>query len=138
MNDSEGSPDDTPAVPGAVPPRPVDSPVDPSVGVSVDPDADPIENLDAVLDAEDGALTGSLRELLRPPLDIEDRVADTVSHRLRGRSVLGTAVDLLGLGARTVGLILSDDPSPADRNQGRSSGVHPVPTFNRPDRGSES
>jgi len=106
----------------------------PSDALDADDDAD----LDSQLDAEDGILAGSLRELLRPPIDIEGRVADTVSHRLRGRSVLGSAADLLGLGARTVGLILSDDPTPADRKQDGGSTEQSEPQHTGAERGPSS
>lgn len=73
------------------------------------------EDVDSELELGDPALRVSLRALLAPPDDIEDRVADTVSQQLRGRSALGTALDLLGLGARTFGVILTDGPVGADR-----------------------
>lgn len=84
-----------------------------------DPDAtglhmDPAE-LDRELDRGDPALSTSLRALLAPPTDIEDRVADQVSEQLIGGSVAGTAFDLLGLGLRTLQTILTETPGPADR-----------------------
>ena len=80
-------------------------------GLGLDADA-----LDAELEADDGALQVSLRALLAPPSDIEDRVADTVSQRLIARSAAGTALDLLGLGARTLMTILTEPGPAADRS----------------------
>ena len=88
---------------------------------SVDPEGLDPADIDAALEADDGHLRGSLRALLAPPSDIEDRVADTVSQQLIGRAAAGTALDLLGLGVRTFMTILTEPPPPADRN-GSGSG----------------
>jgi hypothetical protein len=80
-----------------------------------DLELDPAQ-LDAELDADDGALQGSLRALLAPPSDIEHRVADEVSQQLIARSAAGTALDLLGLGVRTLMTILTEPPAAADRD----------------------
>ncbi len=99
-----------------------------------DPDADPDpettgldmdpSEIDRELDRGDPALSTSLRALLAPPTDIEDRVADQVSEQLIGGSVAGTAFDLLGLGLRTLQTILTDAPGPADRRTGRRVDAH--------------
>src|SRR5690606_35596615 len=61
----------------------------------------------------------SLRSLLSPPSDSEERVADQVSQQLIDGSAAGTALDLLGLGVRTFMMFLSEDPSAADRDRER-------------------
>ncbi|UDY36349.1 hypothetical protein [Dermatobacter hominis] len=100
------------AEPTGSPPDPTDpQPPQPEALESLDTAA-----IDAELEADDGQLRGSLRALLEPPSDIEDRVADTVSQQLIGRSAAGTALDLLGLGVRTLMTILTEPPPPADRN----------------------
>jgi hypothetical protein len=101
-------------------PRPTPGDPDPRPDPQ-DPEALDAGELDAELDADDGALQGSLRALLAPPTDIEDRVAGQVSQQLIARSVAGTALDLLGLGARTLMTILTDAPPPADRESGNAA-----------------
>jgi hypothetical protein len=73
-------------------------------------------DLDHELERGDDALQSSLRALLAPPADIEDRVTDTVTQQLIGRSSAGTALDLLGLGIRTFAWFLTDDGEVADRS----------------------
>jgi len=89
-----------------------DEPADPD---EIDPSELDPTTLDRELAATDAVLSSSLRAILAPPEDIEDRVADTVSQQLIGRSVAGTALDLLGLGARALMAILTDGGPPADR-----------------------
>jgi len=76
---------------------------------------------EAALDAElaeaeqaQGDLGVSLRALLEPPGDIEQRTADGVDRSLHGRSALSLGMDLLGLGWLTITTILTDDLPPAD------------------------
>lgn len=83
------------------------------------PDTHSDAELDRELARGDELLGASLRSLLSPPSDIEERVADQVSQQLIGRSAAGTALDLLGLGVRTFMMFLSEDPSAADRDRER-------------------
>lgn len=73
-------------------------------------------DIDDELAADDGSLSSALRTLLQAPEDIGHRVADTVSDQLLGRSTAGTALDLLGLGVRTLAFFLTDAADGADRN----------------------
>jgi hypothetical protein len=66
---------------------------------------------------DDGELSARLRDLLDPSADLRDRTARDVDRALRDRSVLATALDLLGLGLWTTRALLSDPASPADQEQ---------------------
>lgn len=87
-------------------------------GGSVAPSgSEEIRDPDELGDLPDGtgsSIADALRALLEPPDDIEHRVADTVSEQLTGRSVGGIAADLVGLGARTLALFLTEGDPPAD------------------------
>lgn len=74
-------------------------------------------DIDRELALGDEALQTSLRALLAPPPDIEDRVTNTVTQQLIGRSAAGTALDLLGLGVRTFAWFLTDGDEDADRSR---------------------
>lgn len=80
--------------------------------------ADSGSDIDDELAADDGSLSNALRTLLQAPEDIEHRVADTVSGQLLGRSTAGTALDLVGLGVRTLAFFLTASADGADRNEG--------------------
>lgn len=115
-----------------------DEPTDPD---ATDPDTTDLDatDLDRELDATDAQLSTSLRAILAPPVDIEGRVADTVSQQLIGRSVAGTALDLLGLGARSLLAILTDEGTDADRYRERDAAEPPRwdPDRSTPDQHSE-
>ena len=66
-------------------------------------------------DELDGDLGIRLRHLLDPSEDLAQRTSLDVDRALRGRSVLATALDLLGLGAWTARALLTDPPADADR-----------------------
>lgn len=74
------------------------------------------DDLDEELE-EDLELSERLRALFDPSADLRDRTADDVGRALQGRSVLATALDLLGLGLWTTRALLSDPASPADQEQ---------------------
>ena len=74
------------------------------------------EDLDQELE-EDAELSARLRALFDPSTDLRDRTASDVDRTLRGRSILATGLDLLGLGLWTTRALLSDPASPADREQ---------------------
>lgn len=77
---------------------------------------DALDTLDELeLDAGDDDLGSKLRALLDPTRDLPDRTSIDVERRLRGRSVLATGFELLGLGAMTMRTLLSDEPAPADQ-----------------------
>lgn len=58
-----------------------------------------------------------LRTLLDQPEDLSGRTARDLDRTLRGRSVLSTGMDLLGLGLRTAQLLLTDPTEPADQDR---------------------
>ena len=66
---------------------------------------------------EDDELSARLRALLDPSTDLRDRTRTDVDRALRGRSVLATVFDLLGLGLWTTRALLSDHAGPADQEQ---------------------
>ena len=66
---------------------------------------------------EDAELSARLRALFDPSTDLRDRTASDVDRALRGRSLLATGLDLLGLGLWTTRALLSDPASPADGEQ---------------------
>ena len=70
--------------------------------------------LDRELDDHDGELGEQLRALLAPASDLGRQTTHHVDRARRGRSVLGTGLDLLGLGWFTVRELLTDAPRPAD------------------------
>ena len=72
--------------------------------------------LDADL-PEDAELSARLRALFDPSADLRDRTASDVDRVLRGRSLLTTGLDLLGLGLWTTRALLSDPATPADQEQ---------------------
>lgn len=74
-----------------------------------------VPDIDAALAEQDGTLAEALRTLLQAPEDIQHRVADTVSEQLANSTVGGVALDLLGLGARTLGTFLTGAAGAADR-----------------------
>ncbi len=83
----------------------------------IDPDLDSAE-LDDDLDDDlpaDSELVMHLRSLLDPSEDLTARTQVDVDRTLRGRSVLATGFELLGLGVATARELLSDPPLPADR-----------------------
>ncbi len=97
-----------------------DHPDDHHTAPHPDPATDPAadRDIDDELAAGDGTLSETLRTLLRAPEDFEDQVADTVSDQLVGTSSSTIALDLLGLGARTLTFFLSTRPPAADRSDG--------------------
>lgn len=97
-----------------------DHPDDHHTAPHPDPATDPAadRDIDDELAAGDGTLSETLRTLLRAPEDFEERVADTVSDQLVGTSSSAIALDLLGLGARTLTFFLSTRPPAADRSDG--------------------
>jgi len=70
--------------------------------------------LDRELDADPGVLGLHLRELLAPEEDLGRVTTNEVDRTLRSRSVLGTALDLLGVGWLTAREVLSDGRAAAD------------------------
>jgi hypothetical protein len=66
---------------------------------------------------DDQELSARLRALFDPSADLRDRTASDVDRTLRGRSILATGLDLLGLGLWTTRALLSDPASPADQEQ---------------------
>lgn len=82
----------------------------------VDVELDEVELDEVELAEDDGSLGDALRALLQPPEAIGDRVADTVSEHLASRSTSGVALDLLGLGARTLAVMLTGEAPRADRS----------------------
>lgn len=66
---------------------------------------------------EDAELSARLRALFDPSADLRGRTANDIDRALRGRSLLATGLDLLGLGLWTTRALLSDPASPADREQ---------------------
>jgi hypothetical protein len=84
-----------------------------------DPMIDPDDGFDDELDGldddlADGHLGEHLRALLAPDQDLERHTTHHVDRTLRGRSVLGTGLDLLGLGWLTMRELLTDEPRRAD------------------------
>ena len=70
--------------------------------------------IDHELDDHDGLLGESLRALLAPDADLGRLTTRHVDRALRGRSVIGTGLDLLGLGWLTMSELLTDERRPAD------------------------
>lgn len=86
-----------------------------------DTDHDDTDLDDAELDDDleaDEELVLRLRSLLDPSEDLTTRTQVDVDRALRGRSVLATGFELLGLGVATVRTLLSHPPEPADREPG--------------------
>lgn len=83
------------------------------------PDADtPAETTDwSELDDDPSDLGSRLRSLLDPAEDLPNRTRQDVDRTLRGRSVLSTGLELLGLGVWTASTLLSDPPGDADGNR---------------------
>ena len=83
-----------------------------------DPFDDELDGLDAMDETDDdladGHLGEHLRALLAPDQDLERHTTHHVDRTLRGRSVLGTGLDLLGLGWLTMRELLTDEPRRAD------------------------
>ena len=71
--------------------------------------------VELALEESDPVLTGRLRELLGPGELVRQRTAADVDRALRAHSPTGAAADLLGVGWRTMRLLLTDDVDPADR-----------------------
>lgn len=63
-----------------------------------------------------GDLGQQLRSLLDPDGDLSGRVHTDVDRTLRGRSVLATGLDLVGLGLWTARELLTDPPAHADED----------------------
>ncbi len=75
--------------------------------------------VERALDQTDPILTGQLRELLDPgdPGDlVRQRTAADVDRTLRAHNPMSSAADVLGVGWRTMRLLLTDDVHPADRD----------------------
>jgi hypothetical protein len=80
-----------------------------------DPDEDePFDDLAFDDELGDGHLGEHLRALLAPDEGLERHTTHHVDRTLRGRSVLGTGLDLLGLGWLTMRELLTDEPRRAD------------------------
>jgi hypothetical protein len=71
-------------------------------------------DLDDELDDDTGALGLHLRALLAPEDDLGKVTTHEVDRALRGRSVFGTALELLGVGWVTAREVLSDGAAAAD------------------------
>lgn len=71
--------------------------------------------LDRALAVQDADLARQLRALLDPGEDLRQRTAADVDRALRGRSTLGAALELLGVGWWTAASLLTDDDPRADR-----------------------
>lgn len=84
--------------------------------------ADPAEDVlgpaeEYELDQGDDELTVRLRSLLDADHDLRGRTSADVERTLRGRSLLATGLELLGLGWWTTRALLSDEVGPADEEQ---------------------
>ncbi|MEI2700456.1 MAG: hypothetical protein V9E94_19780 [Microthrixaceae bacterium] len=79
-----------------------------------DPDTDE-RALELALAESDPVLTGRLRELLDPGETVSQRTAADVDRSLRAHNPTVAAADLLGVGWRTLRLLLTDDIDRADR-----------------------
>jgi hypothetical protein len=66
------------------------------------------QELDRELSHADHVLSSQLRELLDPAAGLTERTAQDIDRSLRGRSALGAAFDLLGLGWWTATALLGD------------------------------
>lgn len=61
------------------------------------------------LSGADELLSAQLRELLDPEAGLRERTAQDIDRSLRGRSSVGAAMELLGLGWWTAKALLGDD-----------------------------
>ena len=89
----------------------MNDPIDPYEDDTLDPEDE------RELDGGDAELTDRLRTLFGPSTDIRDRAALDVDRALRGRSVLASGFELLGLGLWTAQALLSDAPAAADQDR---------------------
>lgn len=71
--------------------------------------------LERELAQQDDDLGRQLRALLDPGDDLRQRTAADVDRALRGRSTVGAALELLGVGWWTAAALLTDDDPHADR-----------------------
>lgn len=73
--------------------------------------------LDAELAATDARFGDELAQLLRVPADLQQRTTVEVNDGLLARSSLSTAVDLVGLGWRTIRLLAANPSGEPDQTE---------------------